>query len=176
MQPILQTRRLDIRRLQVTDALSMFRVWGDPEVMRWIPGSPHPSVEVTRARLEGLLERARTGALVLRAVVRRDDGRVIGTAGVVPVDRKGPEVEVGYHFARDVWGQGYATEAAAACLAEGFRDLGIATIIGLVFPANVASARVLEKVGMRKIGPTSRFHGTELVLYQADAPGGEPVG
>jgi ribosomal-protein-alanine N-acetyltransferase len=57
-------------------------------------------------------------------------------------------VEIGYLFLRKLWGQGLATEAARACRDYGFNQLGYRRLISLIGPANLASRRVAEKVGM----------------------------
>ena len=66
---------------------------------------------------------------------------------------EGPELELAYHLARPFWGQGYATEAARACLAYA-RDVLMATrITAGVHPDNPGSRRVLEKMGFHRVGP-----------------------
>jgi RimJ/RimL family protein N-acetyltransferase len=160
----LLTPRLVIRSFTTDDAEPMFRVLGDSEVMRFIPGGPDPSIEVVRERLARAVARERDGQGVW-AIERASDGAVIGSAGIVPVDWRGPEIEIAYKIARPAWGNGYATEAASACLAHAFRGLGLRRVIGLTFPANVTSQRVLEKVGMRALGPTERYYGMTLLEY-----------
>ena len=61
----------------------------------------------------------------------------------------GDEIEVGYAFAQAYWGQGFATELASACVQFGFNQLGLNRIIAVADEANMASRRVMEKIGMR---------------------------
>ena len=80
-----------------------------------------------------------------------------------------PDVEIAYHFLPSAWGKGYATEAAAAILAFGFENARLKEIIGSAYLDNVASWRVLEKVGMRFVG-TATYYGIEgLKKYLAIA-------
>ena len=68
--------------------------------------------------------------------------------GLFPVEWTGPDVEVAYHFARDVWSRGYATEAAGAWVGAAFDQLQLDRVVALAYPANRASTRVMEKLGM----------------------------
>ena len=62
------------------------------------------------------------------------------------------EIDLGYRFMKKFWGQGYATEAAFACLHYGFDILDLKQIIGRALPGNLASISVLEKCGMSYLG------------------------
>jgi ribosomal-protein-alanine N-acetyltransferase len=165
----LVTERLRIRPFTLDDAEAMYRVWGDPEVMRYIPREPAKSVDEIRERLERTLATPRERGMGVWAITRRDDDAAIGVAALVAVEGKGPEIEVAYHLARDAWGKGYATEAAAACVRYGFDEIGLERITGLTFPANIASQRVLEKIGMKRLGLTSRFYQMEMLEFEITA-------
>lgn len=60
-----------------------------------------------------------------------------------------PAVEIGWRFARESWGNGYASEAALAALEFGFRDCGLSEIVGVYQTENQASGRIMQKLGMR---------------------------
>ena len=167
----LRTDRLLIRPFTPDAAPAMFRVWGDPEVMRYIPGGAVPSEAEVRARLERLAARQMPPGIGLWAIERGEDARVVGMAALIPIAWKGPRVEVAYHLARDCWGRGYATEAAKACVDHGFRELGLPSVVGLTFPENAASQRVLERVGMRRIGTTRAYYDLEMVEFRIERPG-----
>jgi RimJ/RimL family protein N-acetyltransferase len=62
------------------------------------------------------------------------------------------EIDLGYRFKKSSWGNGYATEAARACIHYGFEKLGLPRIVGRALPPNQASIRVLEKCGMQYVG------------------------
>jgi ribosomal-protein-alanine N-acetyltransferase len=175
MPVILETPRLVLRTWTLDDAEAAFAVYSDPEVMRFLSGPPARDVEETRARLAArpIAQQERYG-FCLWAVVEKATGTVIGSCGLKHLD-DGPDVEVGYHLARSAWGKGYATEAAAACLRYGFERLGLRRILAVVNPANGASRRVLEKIGMRFEG-MGRYYNQELRVYAADRPAGPPAG
>jgi RimJ/RimL family protein N-acetyltransferase len=86
----------------------------------------------------------------LFAVTLKNRADVIGDCGVIHqlVDGE-PELEVGYHFRRDHWGWGYATEAARACMVLAFDTLGAEKVISLIRPENVPSQRVACRNGMK---------------------------
>ena len=82
-------------------------------------------------------------------VVNRQDEDFIGWCGLNNIDG---EIDLGYRFFRSAWGQGFATEAARACIEYGFGTLRLSRIIARALPENIASWKVLEKVGMRFTG------------------------
>jgi RimJ/RimL family protein N-acetyltransferase len=85
--------------------------------------------------------------------------RVVGHALLQYAKINGEDrVELGYAFARDAWGKGYATELAHGLLRFGFDTLKLDEIYGVVIPENTASRRVLEKIGMRNLG-MGDYHG-----------------
>ena len=84
------------------------------------------------------------------AVILRAKGRLIGSCGIRIGQGNGRKADLGYEIAPRYWGQGYATEAARAVVAFGFGDLRLHRIWASCLAENVASARVLEKLGMRR--------------------------
>ena len=84
------------------------------------------------------------------AVQIKQSGEFIGWCGLKFRPEK-KEVDLGYRFKSSAWGQGYATEAALACIKYGFEKHGISRIVGRAVHENLASLRVLEKCGMKYI-------------------------
>lgn len=161
----IETQRLLIRSFSTLDAPALHeRVFGDPEAMRYIPRGASPSVERTRGSIERFIAHERQHGFALFAVELKETGELIGDCGLFLVEGRGPEVEVAYHFGKAWWGQGYATEAARACLDFGFADCGLSEIIAICFPEHVASRRVMEKAGMRYVGP-ARYYDIDVVKY-----------
>ena len=87
---------------------------------------------------------------VVRAIVD-GEGRLLGLTGYSP-DGSGRSAEVGYWIAKPYWGQGYATEAASALIAHCFGDRGFERMTCCHFADNLASARVIEKLGFTAKG------------------------
>jgi len=117
----------------------------DATVMEFFPSTLTP-VE-SNAFVDRILERWRADGFGLWAVERQADGAFLGFTGV---DRLAfvPQLEVGWRFARFAWGQGYATEAAAAALGFGFATLGVPEIVSVTTVANARSRAVMERLGM----------------------------
>lgn len=173
-QPLFETDRLLVRDFTVEDAPACFEIYRDPEVLRYLGGGePLSSLESTRDLIERNLTRNLEQAPYGQwAVVVRDTERLIGTILLLPLE-DGPEVEVGYHFGQFAWGRGYATEATRGALRYGFDVIGLKQICGVVFPENLASRRVLEKVGMTYRGMRLTF-GFDLMYYTIDRADARP--
>jgi len=117
------------------------------DVVRWLYWDP-PTEERTRAWLEGILARPPETGTTL-AVELRDSGELVGHVNVM-VDPDNRQGEIGFIFDPAHQGRGYATEATRALVAHAFEHYDLHRICGRLEPRNVASARVLEKLGMRR--------------------------
>jgi len=128
----------------------MLAAYGDPEVMRFsLSGAC--SAEASLARLRRLIAHDERHGFSKWGVCERASGLLVGDCGIQLLE-DGPDVELGFHLRRSVWGRGYATEAARACLDAAFASLELDQVIAIVAPGNAASVRVLEKIGMRPAG------------------------
>jgi RimJ/RimL family protein N-acetyltransferase len=134
----------------------------DPLVWRYIGSEPARSLDETRERVERLAQIEREHGYTFWAVEEIASGAVIGDCGLIPLERIGPEVELGYRFSAASWGKGYATEAAAAARDLGFERFGLERIYVDVDPDNEGSLGVARKIGARPIGPA--LHRGEPVL------------
>jgi ribosomal-protein-alanine N-acetyltransferase len=165
----IETERLVIRELRESDADGAHRVYGDPEVMRYVgSGGKARTWEQSAAGVARMMEGQRANGFSLWAVELRETGEMIGVCGVVHVDGTGPDVELVYEFQRSAWGRGYATEAARACLAAALGPLGLSRVVALAYPENAQSIRIMQKLGMRDAGTVAAY-GHELVCYEAFA-------
>jgi ribosomal-protein-alanine N-acetyltransferase len=149
----IETERLLLRPFRHDDAEPLHAIWGNPAAARFGGAYRRPeTVEDTRRYLVPILAGQAERGYASWAVVERAGGRLIGDCGLFPADDAGPDVELAYGLAPDVWGRGYATEAARASLRAGFEELGLERVVADVDPSNRASVRVLEKLGMRPVG------------------------
>ena len=147
---VLETERLFLRHFHILDSKPMHSVFGDADVMRFGDGAQ--TEEWVRSWLRTCLEHYyATWGFGPYAVVERRERAVIGYCGLFffPDVNGQPEIEIGYRLARSSWGQGYATEAASAVRDFAFGTLGIKRLIAMIDPANTASVRIAEKLGMR---------------------------
>ena len=168
MKVILETDRLLLREYVQEDAEAYFKLNTDPEVVRFVPDKPLLNVEQARQTLiDHPMVDYRKYGFGRGACLLKSTGEQIGFAGLKYLEELG-EVDVAYRLLPAHWGKGLATEAALASIRYGFADLGLKRIIGLVMPENVASVRVLEKMGLRYT-ETVTFWGRDFSKYVINA-------
>lgn len=147
------TERLVLRDLTMDDAPAVHRYGSDPEVVRYMPWGPNTWAD-TQDFLERKLDdqRADPRRGFDLAVTLASSGELIGACGITIISTERLQAAMGYAYRRDIWGRGYATEAARALVAFGFEQLGMHRICAYCDVDNIASARVLEKTGMQREG------------------------
>ena len=150
--PTLETARLLLRPLRVTDTEDMYAYAKNPEVTRYLLWRPHPDMQYTRSYLEYLAGRYRIGMHYEWAVVLKEENRMIGTCGFVTIDCTHKRAEVGYELNPSYRGQGLIPEALRRVLQFGFTMLSLHRIEARYMIGNDASLRVMEKVGMQREG------------------------
>jgi RimJ/RimL family protein N-acetyltransferase len=144
---ILETSRLLLREFIPQDSDALAAVLSDPVAMQYYP-APFDRKGVEEW-IERNRERYQQEGYGLWAMLLRETNEVIGDCGCFLRDVDGTDdIEIGYHVRRDLWGRGYATEAAQACMHYAFTKLGVDRVISLIRPENVQSARVAEKNGL----------------------------
>jgi RimJ/RimL family protein N-acetyltransferase len=147
----LETERLTLRPFEEGDYDAMYAMQSHPEVARWLYNEPRTADEV-----RDLLARKIAGSKFTKendwasaAVVERDSGVVVGDLAMHWVSEEHRTLEVGFIFDPRHQGRGYATESSRAAVDWAFGDGGFHRVIGRTEARNTASARVLEKLGMR---------------------------
>jgi RimJ/RimL family protein N-acetyltransferase len=164
--PTLTTPRLTLRAFTETDVEPLHRLLGQGDVLRYFPQTAPPSLERVQKMVAGILRHWEERGYGWWAVELRQAPELIGWNGLTYLPET-DEVEVTYLLGRPFWGQGYATEGAQASLRYGFEQVGAETIVGIVHPENIASQRVLEKLGMSRTERTSYF-GMDCYRYAID--------
>jgi RimJ/RimL family protein N-acetyltransferase len=164
---VIETPRLRLRQFTLEDADALEQVLGDPIAMEWYP-SPF-SREGVEDWIRKNIERYDRDGHSLWAMVLKSTGETIGDCGCAIQEVDGRrEIEIGYHVRRDLWGNGYATEAAAACMQYAFDKLSAERVISMIRPGNRNSRRVAEKNGLtcEKI---VFWHGFDHCIYTKNA-------
>ncbi len=151
-RPVLETERLVLRQLTRDDAESLYAIASLPEVSRYLMWDRHTSLKYTKHYLKDLVRMYENLEYFEWGVVTRAEGRLIGTCGFTKFDYLINRGEIGYSFCPDVWGKGYATEAAMATIAFGFNELHLASACACFAVENTASIHVLQKCGMQFAG------------------------
>jgi RimJ/RimL family protein N-acetyltransferase len=148
----LETERLMLRPYEEGDLDALYAVQSDEESARWLYNEPR-TLDETRVLLARLIAGdglSAEGDWLSAAVIARESGEYVGGMSMQWVSEQHKTGEVGFIFDRAHQGRGYATEAARAFLAFAFERMGFHRVIGRAEARNVASARVLEKLGMRR--------------------------
>ena len=163
MREPLLTERLILRDITKADAELLFNLDSDPEVMRYI--GPRPAHDVA-----GYRDRTRTVYLPwqvhpwhgVRIVLDRANVEFLGWVFIRPATVsknareigwiRPDEVEVGYRYRRSAWGRGIATEAAMPLVHIALADPATTAVVACALAGNVGSLRVLEKLGLKRIG------------------------
>ncbi len=155
-----------MRPLRLADLGPMHEVYADREVMRYVGSgdSFSETIEDSERRLRRAIEHHERHGFGLWAVTSRETGTVMGDAGLILYAERGPDIELAYRLAKAHWGRGFATEAARAWLEFGFGELDLDRIVAVTHEENLASLRVLGKIGMHPEGRTD-YRGTELLLF-----------
>ncbi len=166
MTPPPQAARLALRQMDLGDLDDMARLLGDPQVMRHYPRPKD------RAEARGWIEWNRRlydkHGYGLWLLTLRGNGAFVGDCGLTPQSVAGQvDVELGYHVRAELWGKGYATEAAAACRDWARDVLGLHRLIAIIDPHNLASQRVASKVGLAEERRIIR-HGRQQLIYAMD--------
>jgi RimJ/RimL family protein N-acetyltransferase len=173
MRVPLHTDRLTLRDITEADAGLLFDLDSDPEVMRYIGPRPAPDLASYR-------DRTRTVYVPLQAhpwhgvriVLDRASGEFLGWVFIRPAAAsmfareigwtRPDEVEVGYRYRRFAWGRGVATEAATPLVQIALSDPATTAVVACALAGNAGSLRVLEKLGLERVG--------EVLLPKASEP------
>jgi ribosomal-protein-alanine N-acetyltransferase len=165
--PCLETERLRLRPFTLADLDAHGRLYADPEVTRYLAGGPYlgPDARLRSERaVRRFVDHWRARGFGVWALLDRTTEAFVGQCGLNTVDSTG-EVEVLWALDRPAWGRGLATEAARAALDWGLEVAGVPAVIAIAAPANLASQRVMEKIGMRCTG-RAQYFGLEVVRYE----------
>ena len=147
----LTTERLLLRPFTEADLEAVYAMESRPDVMRYLYWPPRTRDEA-RAALDRRVKMTSLdaeAAAVRLAVVRRDSGELIGDFSLRLRSREHRQGEIGFMFHPDHQGRGYAAEAGRAVLELGFGTFGLHRICGSCDARNAASARLMERLGMR---------------------------
>jgi RimJ/RimL family protein N-acetyltransferase len=145
------TARLLLRPFHAGDLDDLYAIQSQPEVTRYLYWDVRSREEVAevialRTQRDRIVEE---GDILVLAVVRREDGRVIGDVNLNWISAEHQQGEIGFVFHPDVQGQGYAREAAAVVLDLAFTALRLHRVYGRTDARNTASAALMKRLGMR---------------------------
>ncbi len=142
----LNTERMYLRRMEVSHSPSLFKIWSDPDVTKFMNISSFTQEVQAKEMIELFEGLAQTNEAIRFSMIERKSNEIIGTCGFNFIDFENAKAEIGYDLAKAYWGMGYAPEGISALFTYAFETLKLNRIEAKVEPANVNSIRVLQKL------------------------------
>ncbi|MDP7063183.1 MAG: GNAT family N-acetyltransferase [Planctomycetota bacterium] len=150
--PAITTSRLVLRMLTEDDCDAVYRIFSDPDVMRFWSCEPYTD----KAQADELIRNCKAGfdsrEFFQWGIANAEDDKIIGTCTLYALDKKNLRSEIGFALARPYWGKGYMHETLEALFAFAFEPLGMHRIEADVDPRNERCIATLEKLGFQREG------------------------
>ncbi len=166
---ILETSRCILRLFTMADDEVLFHLDSDPEVHRYLGNRPLKNIDQAREVIKNIRHQYRSNGIGRLAVVDRSTGEFMGWAGLKletrEVNGHRSYYDLGYRLAKRFWGNGIASECAAASLGIGFNEHQLEVINAAAHTENIASNKVLQKNGFT-LKNTFRFDGATHNWYE----------
>ncbi|WP_212006523.1 GNAT family N-acetyltransferase [Chitinophaga sp. HK235] len=162
---IFETERLLIREVEVTDFDNLFAICSNEELMQFV-GDGILSKELTQKWIAISIENYDSKGFGMSAVIHKSNNRFIGYCGIV-FSKAINDYELIYAIEKEYWGKGLATEVAAKMVQYGFEKLKFKTIYASIDPANIASKKILLKIGFKEIYTKHDEAGYPTIYYSS---------
>lgn len=153
----LNTQRLYLRKMKVSDSQSLFEIWSDPDVTKFMNIANFTNEKQAKEMIELLDELSNENKAIRFSMVELKSGEIIGTCGFNMIDFENDKTEIGYDLSKKHWGMGYASEGIRALIHYAFEILNLNRIEAKVEPANSNSIRVLQKLNFTFEGTLRQF-------------------
>lgn len=153
----LHTERLHLRKMKVSDSPSLFEIWSDPEVTKFMNIDSFTDENQAKDMIKLLDEFSLDNKAIRFSIIEMESNEIIGSCGFNSLDFENEKAEIGYDIARAFWGRGYASEAISALLDYAFSTLKLNRIEAKVEPENVNSVKVLRKLNFMFEGTLRRY-------------------
>ena len=146
----LETENLILRKFRSEDANCFYkRVGGSEDVTRYMLWQPHEYIEESQKSIEKVLARYEEGKCYTWAIALAKDDSVIGRIDLLRFDEENSSCSFAYMLGKEFWGRGFGTESLKAVFAFAFEKMEMQSIVADHMSENVASGKVMQKVGMR---------------------------
>lgn len=161
----IETARLTLRRLELTDAEMMYRNWtSDEKVTRFLRWNAHKTMDETRSMILQWIDQYELASTYYWGMYLKS-GEMIGSIGVTISSECDFRGSLGYKIGSRWWNQGYTTEAARAVIDYMFRNTDIERIDSFCSVENAASGKVMEKAGMQYEGLLRNYYKTQYGFH-----------
>lgn len=156
MEILIETERLLIRELLQRDDEGMFEMDSDPEVHHYVEPETAKTIEDSKSTIEFIRNQYIENGIGRWAVIEKATNGFVGWLGFklmkTVLNHHTDFMDFGYRFIKKNWGKGYATEGSKAVLEYGFKQLNYKSVYAMTSVDNLASRKVLEKVGFSFVG------------------------
>ncbi|MBD3582522.1 GNAT family N-acetyltransferase [Flavobacterium selenitireducens] len=152
MQNSIETPRLLLRPIEISDADGLFALDSNPDVHIYLGRNPVKSMDVIYEVIDSIQSQYKSNGIGRWAVVEKSSGKFLGWSGLKfekDVNGRSNFYDFGYRLRQEFWGKGFATEAGRAWIEHGFDQMKLPLINAFVSAGNAASRRVLEKCGLQ---------------------------
>ena len=172
MKVVLETDRLLLRHFDVSDAAALMQMESEPDVLKYEGRKPLPNLQAYQLRIESLFFEFRNVHIAFGswAIIEKSTQQFIGVCSLRPATtvrfalllKYGPDdIEIGYGLCKPSWGNGYATEIVQSLIRRSFSLVGTRSVVACVMMKNLASIRVLEKSGFKRLGKPIQLPGED---------------
>ena len=168
--PVLETKRLVLRKVTKEDANSIFNYLSDVDVMKYYGLEPFKSINDCLEEIDWYqsIQINKTG--IRWGITLKDQGTVIGSCGFHNHVSKHFRTEIGFELSKELWGKGIAVEAVEAIIRYGYEHMNFRRIEALIEPPNLSSQKLVEKLGFIREGLLRNYEFTcgkfdDLYMY-----------
>ncbi|MNI20854.1 Ribosomal-protein-serine acetyltransferase [compost metagenome] len=157
----LHTERLHLRKMKVSDSSSLFEIWSDPDVTKFMNVSCFTNENQAKEMINLLDDLSRDSKAIRFSIIKKESNEIIGSCGYNSLDFENEKAEIGYDIAKSFWGRGYASEAICSLLDHAFSSLKLNRIEAKVDPENVNSIKLLQKLNFTFEGTLRQYERVE---------------
>lgn len=155
--PVIETERIILRQIHLTDASALYQVLSDPAVTEYYDDDPFTDISQAQEQIDSWLLGFERRWALRWGITLKNGGGLIGTCGLYGFHTLHLRAGVGYELAQAHWRQGIMSEALAAVCQFGFEVMELNRIQAAVMPGNMASVRLLEKLGFTNEGLLAQY-------------------
>ncbi|OWV28986.1 GNAT family N-acetyltransferase [Halomonas campaniensis] len=150
--PVIETKRLKLRPLLLSDSKSLLEIFSDPAVMKYWNTAPWMGMQDALDFVNSSNDSMRRQESLVLGVCLKSTGELAGKCMLFSYDRNSRRAEIGFGLGSSFWGKGYINEAGEALIQYGFNTLGLRRIEAEIDPDNHSSAQALKKLGFSQEG------------------------
>lgn len=173
MKNPIETERLLLRELLLSDIEGMFELDSNPNVHIYLGNKPVSTIEESKAQIENIQQQYQDLGTGRWAVVLKETNEFIGWSGIKfitnEINNHQNFYEIGYRFIEKHWGKGYATEAGKAFIDYAFSEMNVEAVYAYADEGNENSRKILEKLGLRYVN-SFEYEGEIEVWYEIRNP------